>query len=135
MWWLFLNDNQLDSLNIDYQESNDLVINKNIRTIPIDLVNIYDKKLAEYTKNKEHLKKTLKEELIDLINEFEHSGDIKRMMSIQIHLKHSENSNLIDVSCQTETQYDVIDLIDSCVSNDGYYIEHSCSVEEIDEEI
>ena len=132
MWWLFSNDTPLDSLNLDYHESNDLIINKNIRTIPIDLVNTYEKKLTEYTKNKEQLKKTLKEELIDLINNFERSGDIKRMMSIQIQLKHSKISSQIDVGCQTETQY-VTDLIDSFPGNDDFFDEDS--VEEILEEL
>ncbi len=136
MWWLFLDDTEMNGVNMDYHESNDLVINKNIRTIPINLVDTYNKKLIEYTKNKEQLKETLKTELVDLINSFESSGDIKRMMSIQIHLKNSENSTFIDVGCQTEPQYDTTDLLCSFIQSDeenDYFIEDS--VEEIYEEL
>ena len=130
MWWLFLNDIQMNELNMDFHESSDLIINKNIRTIPLNLVNTYEKKLSEYLKNKEQLKKTLKTELVDLITRFEMSGDIKRMMSIQIHLKHSETYNSIDIGCQTEPQYDMTDLIGS-LSNNEEYLTSDGDIEEI----
>ena len=86
MWWLFSNDAIENTIDEEYKRVNDMVIHKNIRNIPDNFSTVFKRKLEEYIRNREHLKQTLKIELIDLLDNFNSSGEIKKLMSIQINI-------------------------------------------------
>jgi len=86
MWWLFSNDKIQNDIDFEYKKVNNMIIHKNIRNIPKNFTKTFNRKLNEYVRNREQLKQTLKEELIQLIDGFNSSGEIKRLKSIQINI-------------------------------------------------
>jgi len=103
MWWLFSDDEIKNDLDTDYKRVNDMIIHKNIRTVSTQFAKRYHKKLTEYQRNREELKETLKGELIDLIDEYQNDGTIKRMMSIQINLIDKRKlKNTVEKETQVE---------------------------------
>jgi len=106
MWWLFSNDKIQNDIDIEYKNVNNMIIHKNIRNIPKNFTKTFNKKLNEYVRNREQLKQTLKEELIQLIDNFNSSGEIKRLKSIQINI--CEKNKIIQ-------EEDVIETFEKCI--------------------
>ena len=103
MWWLFLKNKNEEVITEKYNDVNELIINKNIRTIPKKFVKKYTHKLNEYQINQEKLKRTLKNELIELIEEFEDSGEVKELLKINID-NGLKQIDTCDIEIQTEIE-------------------------------
>lgn len=84
MWWLFLNDYKETYIDINYEHTNDLIINKSIQEVPIDFIKQYNNKLEEYQSNQRILKLNFKRELIDYVETYDKEKSIKKLLPVKI---------------------------------------------------
>lgn len=84
MWWLFLNDHKETYIDINYEHTNDLIINKSIQEVPIDFIKQYNNKLEEYQSNQRILKLNFKRELIDYVETYDKEKSIKKLLPVKI---------------------------------------------------
>jgi len=86
MWWLFLNDRIYNENDITYAKYNDMIINKNMHSIPKQLIDRFEYTLLEYKRNKIILKDVLKIQLNSLYGEFINNKEIIDLKKIDCNI-------------------------------------------------
>ena len=113
MWWLFLNDQIYNKNDLEYAKYNDMIINKNMNTIPKKLIDRFEYTLLEYKRNKIIMKDVLKIQLNQLYREFINNKeiiDLKRIDCNNFRIEH-KNQGIqngkkmkIKINCSQSTQ-------------------------------
>jgi hypothetical protein len=104
MWWLFLDDKIYNDNDVQYVKLNDMIINKNMHTIPKELIDRFGYTLLEYRRNKIIMKDVLKTQLNQLYNEFINKKKIIDLKKIDCNLFRVQT---VDTSIQTENFYNL----------------------------
>ena len=98
MWWLFLNDKIYNNNDKKYVKFNDMIINKNMHTIPKELIDRFEYTLLEYKRNQIIMKDILKTQLNSLYTAFIDNNTIIDLKKIDTNLFNIDN---VEVSTQT----------------------------------
>jgi len=93
MWWLFLNDRKFNENDITYAKYNDMIINKNMHSIPKQLIDRFEYTLLEYKRNKIILKDVLKIQLNSLYEEFINNKEIIDLKKIDCNIFRVEQKD------------------------------------------
>jgi hypothetical protein len=93
MWWLFLNDRIYNENDITYAKHNDMIINKNMNSIPKQLIDRFEYTLLEYKRNKIILKDVLKIQLNSLYDEFINNKEIIDLKKIDCNIFRVERKD------------------------------------------
>jgi hypothetical protein len=113
MWWLFLDDQIYNENDLEYIKYNNMIMNKNMNTIPKQLIDRFEYTLLEYKRNKIVLKNLLKIQLNELYKEFINNRkivDLKRIDCNNFLVEHkdqgiqNENKLKIKINCSQTTQ-------------------------------
>ena len=113
MWWLFLDDQIYNQNDIEYGKYNDMIINKNMHTIPKPLIDRFEYTLLEYKRNKIIMKDVLKIQLNKLYKEFIDNKTVLDLKKIDCNLFRVEHKNQevqsdknikIKITCEQSTQ-------------------------------
>lgn len=113
MWWLFLDDQIYNENDIKYGKYNDMIINKNMHTIPKQLIDRFEYTLLEYKRNKIIMKDVLKIQLNKLYKEFLDNKTVLDLKQIDCNLFRVEHKNQevqsdknirIKITCEQSTQ-------------------------------
>ena len=115
MWWLFDNDKIDDDIDERYDIINDMVIHKNIRNIPDELIKKYDDKLSEYINNKIQLKKILKNNLTILLEEYHKDSKIEETYPVNIKIDKGNK----EIEIQTEKNVKEIEIQTEKIKNEN----------------
>ena len=91
MWWLFLDDKIYNQNDIEYIKYNNMIINKNMHTIPKQLIDRFEYTLLEYKRNKIIMKDVLKIQLNKLYKEFMDNKKILDLKKIDCNLFRVEH--------------------------------------------
>jgi len=113
MWWLFLDDQIYNKDDLEYIKYNNMIMNKNMNTIPKQLIDRFEYTLLEYKRNKIVLKNVLKIQLNELYKEFINNQkivDLKRIDCNHFLVEHkdqgiqNEKKLKIKINCDESTQ-------------------------------
>jgi hypothetical protein len=83
MWWLFLDDKLYNDDDIEYNDYNNKIMNKNMKTIPKNLIDNFQYTLLEYQRNKIILKDILKQQMNELYGNFMNKNKVITLKKIE----------------------------------------------------